>query len=356
MFEQFLNQPFLQNSFLNNSVLDYIIAILSFIVFLIILKIFQAIILKKLDKFAQKTKTDIDDTLIEIVKSVKPPFYSFLAFYLSLFFLTINPIGQKVINALLIIWLTYQVIQALQILVDYILKKKIIKGKDGEAKKGIKYLSALIKISLWLLGALVVLGNLGVDVTSLIAGLGIGGIAVALALQNILGDLFSSLAIYFDKPFEVGDYIIVGQDKGIVERIGIKTTRIRASDGEEIIIANNELTSARIQNFKSVEQRRSLVKIGVTYNTTQTKLKLIPKTLKDIVESTKLTQFDRANFMEFGDSALIFELSFYVNTQDYRKFLDVQEQVLYKIKYNFEKEKIEMAFPTQTIYLSNESV
>ncbi len=354
MIEQILNHPILQIEFLNNTIQDYIIAVISFVAFLIILKIFQAIILKKLDKFAKKTITEIDDTLIKIVRSVKPPFYSFLAFYLALYFLNINPIGQKIINGLLIVWITYQVIAGIQILIDYLVQKKLARDKETATKMGVRYISMLSKIALWVVGLILILANLGVDVTSLIAGLGIGGVAIALALQNILSDLFSSLAIYLDKPFVVGDFIIVGQDQGTVEKIGIKTTRIRALDGEELIISNQELTSARIQNFKTVKERRSLFRVGVTYDTSQTKLKLITKLLKEAVEKTKLTNFDRVHFVEFADSSLNFELSFYAQTEDYKKFLDIQQQVLYKIRYLFAKEKIEMAFPTQTVYLAKE--
>ncbi len=354
MLDQLLNLPFWQIEFLNNTIMDYFTAIVAFLAFLIIFKIFQVIIIKKLKKIAKKTKTDIDDTLIKIANSLKPPFYVFLAVYLALFFLNINPIGQKIINAILIIWLTYQVIIGFQILIDYLIKKKIASGNDASKKTAISYLSTLLKIALWVIGIILILSNLGVDVTSLIAGLGIAGIAIALAIQNILSDLFSSLAIYFDKPFEIGDFIIVGENQGTVEKIGIKTTRIRALDGEEIIISNQELTSARIQNFKTVKERRSLFKIGVVYGTSQTKLKLIPKLLKQAVETTKLTIFDRAHFVEFADSSLNFEISFYVETEEYKKFLDVQQQVLFKINNLFAREKIEMAFPTQTIYLAKE--
>ncbi|MBD3359088.1 MAG: mechanosensitive ion channel [Candidatus Buchananbacteria bacterium] len=352
MIEQILNHPVLQIQFLNNTIQDYIVALVAFVAFLIILKIFQAIILKKLDKFAKKTITEIDDTLIQIVRSIKPPFYSFLAFYMALYFLNINPLGQKIINGILIVWITYQVITGIQILIDYLVQKKLARDKETATKMGVRYISMLSKIALWVIGLILILANLGVDVTSLIAGLGIGGVAIALALQNILSDLFSSLAIYFDKPFVIGDFIIVGQDQGTVEKIGIKTTRIRALDGEEIIISNQELTSARIQNFKTVKERRSLFRVGVTYDTSQTKLKLITKLLKESVEKTKLTNFDRAHFVEFADSSLNFELSFYAQTEDYKKFLDIQQQVLYKIRYLFAKEKIEMAFPTQTVYLA----
>jgi len=354
MMQQILSNPILQIEFLGNTVQNYTYAIIALVLFLFILKIFQSIILHRLTKLAKKTETDIDDTIIQIVKSLRPGFYVFLSFYLALFFLEINDLGQKIINAILIIWITYQVIIGMQILIDYIIKKRLIKDKEEQTKIGINYLSMLSKIALWLIGIILVLGNLGIDVTSLIAGLGIGGIAIALAVQNILSDLFSSLAIFFDKPFVVGDFIIVGENSGTVEKIGIKTTRIRALDGEEIIISNQELTSARIQNFKTVKERRALFNIGVTYNTSQTHLKQIPKMIKQIVESVDLTRFDRAHFTEFGDSALFFEVSFYVKTYEYKKFLDKAQEVNHKIKGAFEKEKIEMAYPTQTLYLAKE--
>jgi len=354
MLERFLNYPFFYIEFWNNSVIDYINAIVIFIALLIILKIFQVVILKRLQYLALKTKTDIDDTLIEIIQSLKPPFYSFLAFYLALFFLEIDPLARKAINAILIIWVTFQAIKALQILINYIFIKRLAGEKEKETAKGLEYVSTLVKITLWVLGALVILSNLGINITSLIAGLGIGGIAIALALQNILGDLFSSLAIFFDKPFVVGDFIVVGENRGTVEKIGIKTTRIRSLDGEEIIISNQELIKARIQNFKTVKKRRALFKIGVVYGTPLKKLKTIPKLIEEAVNSVELTKFDRANFVEYADFSLNFEVSFYVETENYKKFLDTKQAILFKIKELFEKEKIEMAFPTQTVYLAKE--
>lgn len=347
--------PFLRTEFLNNTILDYLIGLIALIVFLIIFKIFQSIVLHKLKNLAEKTKTDIDDTLIKIVKSLKPGFYVFLSFWLALFFLNINEIGQKIIDAILLFWITYQVIIGMQIFIDYVIEKKFIKNKDKSTKTAASYLSMLSKGALWVIGIILVLGNLGVDVTSLIAGLGIGGIALALALQNILGDLFASLAIFFDKPFEIGDYIVAEPHSGTVEKIGIRSTRIRSLDGEEIVISNQELTSARLQNYKTIKKRRALVTVGVTYDTVQSKLRLIPKLLKEAVETTNMTEFERANFTLFGDSALNFELVFYVKSTEYLKFVKTQEKILLKIKQTFEKEKIEMAFPTQTVYIQKES-
>jgi len=197
-----------------------------------------------------------------------------------------------------------------------------------------------------------VLSNLGVNITSLVAGLGIGGLAIALALQSVLSDLFSSFSIYFDKPFQVGDYIIVGKHSGTVEKIGIKSTRIRASQGEEIVISNQELTSARVQNFKKLKERRNTTSIGVTYETSTDKLKKIPDIIKYIIEEEKNARFDRVYFTTFADSALVFDLVYYVKSDAYSVYLETQQNINFKIKEAFEKEGIDMAYPTQTIYLT----
>ena len=212
-------------------------------------------------------------------------------------------------------------------------------------------MAKIIKGVIWGFGILLVLSNLGINISSLLAGLGIGGIAVALALQNILGDLFSAFAIYLDKPFEVGDFIVVGESKGTVEKIGIKTSRLRALQGEELIISNKELTNARIQNFKKMKERRITFRLGVTYETPLEKLKKIPEIIKQIITSFEDTRFERAHFVQFGDFALIFEVVYYMTTPAYIDYLNTQEKINFKIKEIFEKENIEMAYPTQTIFL-----
>jgi MscS family membrane protein len=177
------------------------------------------------------------------------------------------------------------------------------------------------------------------------------GVAIAFAFQNILEDLFSSFAIVFDKPFKIGDFIIVGDKLGVVEKIGIKTTRIKSLQGEEIVISNKELTSAQVRNFKKMETRRISFSFGVTYQTPTEKLKGIPKTVESIIEETDNVRFDRAHFNEFGDSALLFEVVYYVEGNDYNMYMDAQQQINLKIKESFEKDGIEMAYPTQTIFL-----
>jgi len=213
-------------------------------------------------------------------------------------------------------------------------------------------LNIIIKIILWIIGLLLILSNLGINITSLVAGLGIGGIAIALALQNILSDLFSSFAIYFDKPFKVGDFIIIGKDMGTVEQIGIKTTRLRALQGEQIVISNQELTSARIQNFKKLSERRVAFELGVVYGTPDDKMKKIPELIEKIIKETKDTRFDRSHFKSFGDFALIFETVYYITSGEYLDYMNAQQEIGLKIKEKFSTEEIEFAYPTQTLFLN----
>jgi small-conductance mechanosensitive channel len=337
--------------FLGNSLKDYIVFGGAFFAFLLIFKIFQSIVLGRLTKIAERTKNDIDDEFIKIVRSIKPPFYSFLAFYFALRFLTLNEFLSRIFDAVLIIWFVYQLIGAVQILIDYVVRKKFAE-ESRESRAAAGALGIAVKFILWSLAFLLILQNLGVNVTSLIAGLGIGGIAVALAVQNILGDLLSSFAIYFDKPFKPGDFIVVGNTLGTVEKIGVKTTRLRALQGEEVVMPNKELTGAKIQNFKKMEKRRVDFTFGIVYETPVEKLKKIPGTIKEIFDSISLAALDRVHFKEFGDFALVFEVVYYVESPDYNRYMDIQQEINLKIKEKFEKEGIVFAYPTQTIFVN----
>jgi small-conductance mechanosensitive channel len=256
-----------------------------------------------------------------------------------------------VVNGLLLVVVAYQVVMALHTLIDYAFQKRAEReGKD--AKDTFQFLGNFIKWILWAVAILMVLGNLGVNVTSLIAGLGIGGIAIALALQNILSDLFSSFAIYLDKPFEVGDFVTIGANSGTVERIGIKTTRLRALQGEEIVISNQELTATRIQNFKKMHERRISFSFGVVYDTAAEKVRTIPDLVADIFSPLNgKARFERAHFKNLADSALEFEVVYYVPSRDFTDYMNLQQEINLALLERFEKEKISFAYPTQTIHL-----
>ncbi|MBT3282719.1 mechanosensitive ion channel [bacterium] len=338
--------------YLGNSVLDYAKALGLFIILLIAFKAIQYIILKRLGKLAKKTKTDIDDTLIDITKSLRPSFYWFLAFFFAVKFLTLSVLATKAISGILVIWAVYQIIKAVQILLNYILNKKFTKEDNPSTKAAIIYVNMIAKFLLWAIGLLLILSNLGIDVTSLIAGLGIGGVAIAFALQNILSDLFSSFAIYFDKPFQIGDFIVSGSHSGTVEKIGIKTTRIRALQGEEIVISNNELTGARVQNFKKMEKRRVVSSFGILYETPIEKIKNIKQIVKNIFNNLENTELSRVHFKQLGDFSLNFEVVYNITTGDYNTYMDAQEKFNLALMEAFESEGIEFAYPTQKLFVA----
>ena len=343
-------------SFWNNTGYDYALALVILIASVIVLKIFQVVILSRLRKLAKKTKTDLDDVLIDVFTSLKPPFYFVIAVYIGIKVLTLPDLLTKIVDIVFLIVIVYEIVHGIQKIIDYSIRKLLEKNDDKKAEKQyseamLKALSMIIKISLWVIAIVLILSNLGINVTSLIASLGIGGIAIALALQGILSDTFSSFSIYVDKPFQMGDYITVGADSGTVEKIGLKSTRLRTLQGEELVISNTELTAARISNFKKMQKRRVVVTLGVVYETSAEKLKKIPVMLQSIVEKTEKTKFSRCHFKEYADSSLNFELVYEVTSKEYDVYMDINQKINFSIFEQFGKEKIDFAYPTQTVFV-----
>lgn len=231
---------------------------------------------------------------------------------------------------------------------DYVQRRRVV---DPSSASGIHIVSVVARVALWAVVILVILDNLGIDITALIAGLGIGGIAIALAAQNILGDLFSSLSIVLDKPFEAGDFVIFGAEAGTVERIGIKTTRVRSLTGEEIVVSNSDLLSARIRNYRRMNERRGQFVLGVEYGTSVEKLERIPDIIREIIDKHPNTRFDRVHFKEYGDFSLNFETVYYVNSREYQVFMDTVQDINFSIYRAFGEVGIEFAFPTQTVHV-----
>ncbi|MCW3996617.1 MAG: mechanosensitive ion channel family protein [Candidatus Bathyarchaeota archaeon] len=215
------------------------------------------------------------------------------------------------------------------------------------------FLKKLVQLTVYIFAFLIILYVFNIDLTGVIVGLGVGGIAIAFALQNTLSDFFSAFSIYFDRPFEIGDFIVVGNYSGTVKNIGVKSTRIKLLQGEELVISNKELTSTSVRNFRKLEKRRVTFTIGVSYNTPLVKLKRIPRIIEEIIKGLELAKFDRVNFTEFGSYSLIFLVIYYVASADYGKYLETQEAINFAIKEAFEKEEIEIAFPTSTVYIKN---
>lgn len=339
-----------------NTAYNYFLALVIFIGFVIILKIFQVIILAKLNRLAKSTKNDLDDALIAIFSKIKPPFYFFVAIYFAIKYLTFPEIVDKVLMVVILVTVVYEVVQAISRFLDFFINKSINNSDNNKSTQKysqsmLRAVSMIVKAVLWVVAIIMILSNLGINVTSLVASLGIGGIAIALALQNILTDMFSSFSIYVDKPFQIGDYISIGTDSGTVEKIGMKTTRIRTLQGEELVVSNRELTTARVQNFKKMEKRRASVTLGVEYETPANKLKNIPELVRTIIGGVEGTDFDRCHFAAYGDSSLNFELVYYVNSSEYSEFADKRQAINYAIFDAFAKEKISFAYPTQKIVL-----
>jgi small-conductance mechanosensitive channel len=227
------------------------------------------------------------------------------------------------------------------------------KNNTNETRqRSLKWIFIAIKIVITCIALIILLDNMGIKISALVAGLGIGGIAIAFASQAVLGDLFSFFVILFDRPFEIGDFIIVDDLMGTVENVGIKTTRVRSLGGEELIFSNTSLTNARVRNYKRMARRRVVFKLGVTYQTSLENIKEIPEIIKKIISSESEVLFDRAHFSSYGDFALIYEVVYNVLNSDYNKYMDVQQSINFKIKEEFDKRKIDFAYPTQTLFIN----
>ncbi len=343
----------MQITFFNNRISDYLIFILIFLGGVTVIRILRSIILHQLKAWAKKTSTTIDDFLIHIIQKKLIPLIYFGAFYLSIKILTLPPLFSKFIDILGVLVLTFFGIRLLIALINYLLENYWIKKEvDTNRQKRLKGILTAIKVIVWGVGITFLLDNLGFKISAVIAGLGIGGIAVALAAQAILGDLFSYFTIFFDRPFEIGDFIIVGEYMGTIEHFGIKTTRIRSLSGEQLIFSNTDLTSSRVRNYKRMERRRVIFNLGVTYQTNLQQLKEIPAIIRNAIENVKDTVFDRAHFSSYGDFSLVFEAVYYVMGSDYNKYMDINQEINLSIKSEFEKRGIEFAYPTQTIFFN----
>ncbi len=349
-------EDFLSQEYWNNTIQDYLIVLGSIMLGILILRIFKSTILKRVKKFTERTEGNFDDYVVESIEKYLLPAVYFTIVYTGLKTLNHTAKVDNALSAAYTIILTYYGISLIANIVRLALRSYARKRGDGPG--AIKQINGIIIICIvlvWGLGLLFLFDNLGYDVTTIIAGLGIGGIAIALAAQNILGDLFNYFVIFFDRPFEIGDFLVIGDKNGIVDEIGIKTTRIKTLSGEQLVMANSDLTNSRIHNYKKMQRRRIVYSIGVSYETSLEHLKQIPAILKEIVLAQNPVSFDRAHFLEFGDSSLNFEMVYFVENPDYNTYMDIQQEINLGIYERFEALGIVIAFPTRTLYVRNET-
>lgn len=338
----------------NNTLRDWAISIAIILFSFLLLRLFRVIIIKKIKAYADKTANTVDDFIIASLQASGMPLLYILASYFGLKYLNISDRADKVVQAALLVAVTFFILRLITSFIGYAFAKALSRSeKNGHREKQAKGILLIIKTIVWLTGILFIINNLGYNITTLIAGLGIGGIAIALAAQAILGDLFSYLVIFFDKPFETGDFIIVQDKMGTIEYIGIKTTRLRTLSGEQLICSNTDLTNSRVHNYKRMQERRIAFSFGVVYNTPAAKLKMLPQLVKNAIEMLGGIRFDRAHFQSFGDFSLNFEVVYYVLTPDYTIYMDKQQSINFKLFELLEKEQIEFAYPTQTLYVTS---
>ena len=343
--------PDLSNVFYGNDIQTWLTALGIAIGLLILLRLVEQVFISRIQRLARKTDTIIDDVIVGAVRKTKLIYLFILSAYLGSLVLTLpealRAIDWRVLMVATWIQLGIWVSTGLQIWLQHYRASE----EDGANRTTMNALSFLVRLVLWTTILLLILDNLGIDVTALVTGLGIGGIAIALAVQNVLSDLFASLSIVLDKPFVNGDFIVVGDMAGSVEHVGIKTTRIRSISGEQLVFSNNDLLTSRIRNFGRMNERRVVFTLGVTYQTPAEKLERIPGLIREAVEAEEHVRFDRSHFANYGDSSLNFETVYYVESSDYAQHMDILQAVNLALYRRFEQEGIEFAYPTQTLFL-----
>ncbi|HEX8611779.1 MAG TPA: mechanosensitive ion channel family protein [Telluria sp.] len=314
----------------------------------------QRFLIHRLDRRARHTATSIDDWLLQVLRSTYSLFLALISLYIGSLTLALSDQHALLLRRLAI---TVVLVQA-AVWGDVAVRawRARYRAHAGAAESTVGVLSTaildfLLRLAVWLIVALMILDNLGFNITTLVASLGIGGIAVALAVQNVLGDLFASLSIVLDKPFVVGDFIIVDDILGTVEYIGLKTTRLRSLGGEQVIFSNGDLLKARIRNHQRMQTRRAAFIIRVSYATTGEQLRAIPEIARSIVTAQSGVNFERAHFSALSESSLDFEVVYWILTADYLVFMDAQQAIYLALVRQLRELGIEFAQPLRKVQL-----
>lgn len=349
---------FLDAILFGNTVRNWLTALLVAAIVYVALRTVKGLVLRHLNALARRTRNEIDDILSEALHQTRVFFLIFLSLFAGTRVLALAPRTAAALQVVGVVVLLLQVAVWAEAVISSTIRRRTAVALEQDAASATTWnaLGFVSRLVLWSVLLLMGLANLGIEIGPLLAGLGVGGIAVALALQNILGDLFASLSIVLDKPFVVGDFIIVGDMLGTVERVGLKTTRIRSLSGEQLVLSNADLLSSRIRNFKRMYERRVLFHVGVTYQTSFDQVAAIPALIRAAVERQELTRFDRSHFQRYGDFSLNFETVYYVLASEYNTYMDIQQAINLEIFQRFAEEGIEFAYPTQTLHLQRAGV
>jgi small-conductance mechanosensitive channel len=343
----------LDQIYFGNTVRQWLIALAVTAGVLVGLRIILAIVVGRLAALSKRTKTQWDDLIHTAIKKTRFLILLAAAVYAGSLYLELSDnVDGRLMKAIIVIsWVQVGIWVSAAFrhwIEDYRTRKL---AEDASAATVVTLVSFIGRFILWVTILLAVLDNLGFEITTLLAGLGVGGIAIALAVQNILGDLFASLTIVLDKPFSIGDSLTIGEHTGSVQSIGLKTTRLKSLSGEELVFSNNDLLQSRIRNYGRMTERRVAFTVGVTYQTPRETLEKIPTVLREAVETQEMARHDRSHLKAFGDFAIVFETVYYVLVSDYTVYMNVQQAINLRIHEQFEKEGIEFAYPTRTVHV-----
>ncbi len=336
---------------LGNTPTGYGLALAAFCAALALLYIVKNIGINRLKALALKTETDLDDLVIALIEKFRWFEYQLVALFVATRYLQRGAAFDKAFKVLLLVVFTYRAITIAQDLLTYWINK-VAAGRelDGQAKNSVvKSTQVILRTLVWVAAVLFVLDNLGVNISAVLTGLGIGGVAVALAAQAILGDLFNFFVILLDKPFAIGDFIVSDAVSGTIEHVGLKSTRIRSISGEMVVVSNSNLLGSRIRNYKDLTKRRVVFKTGIVYGTSPEILKKIPALMKKAVQGVPKAEFDRCNLFNCGDYALEFETVYYLTEPDYNAYMAAHEKTLLGVLEGLHAAGAELAYPTQTV-------
>jgi small-conductance mechanosensitive channel len=344
----------LQYSFLGNTVDAWLTAALTAAVALLVTIVLRRLLISRLGQLAERTTTHVDDMVVEMLKATRTWVLVAVAVLIALSPLRFPPTIARGLAPALKLVVLWQVALWAVAAIAFWVTHHMERRTGTHDRTSVAMLTAIgvgAKVFIWVLIGLTALKSVfNVEITAWITGLGVSGIAVALAVQNILGDILAALAIVFDKPFDVGDSIGVDNISGTVERIGLKTTHIRSTTGEQIIIGNGDLLKSRLRNYKRMYQRRVAFTLDVTYDTPPDVLERIPSIVEGIVTAQTPVRFDRSHVSSFTDSSIRIETVYYVLDPDYKRYMDIQQAINLELLRRFNVEKLKFAFPSRTVY------
>jgi small-conductance mechanosensitive channel len=344
----------LSRQFLGNSLQAWLTASLTAAILFVVLMVVRWLLVSRLGAVAARTINQIDDMVVALIRETRAWVLLVLAIDVGVAPLKLPPRVELYLSPVAKLVLLWQAAVWGAGAIGFWVKHHLEHRAGTGDRAGIAMINAMgvgAKVILWILVMITALKSVfAIEITPLITGLGVSGIAVALAVQNILGDLLAALAIVFDKPFDVGDAIGVDTITGTVEHIGLKTTRIRSVTGEQIIIGNGDLLKSRLRNFRRMYQRRVLFNLDVTFDTPSEALAKLPTIIEQIVSAQSPVKFDRCHVSSFSESAIRIETVYYVLDPDYKKYMDVQQAINLEVLRRFAAEQVRFAFPSRTVY------